>query len=210
MLFSWMVFPPILLYAGRFKENIFGKHWYLVHKYTVTLMMLFVVTGLILANRYRIDTLGRLKGIMRSRHGIAGSVTAFCWFVQPVLGYFRPPKFLELGGGATTTNVKRTAWLWMHRFVAIFSVMFSIFAVRTGLNDHDPEMTFGRKAIENIWNLNFFVAYTVFAYVLIPILLEVLSRKIVKSRRKYVYTELEMGNVNDDSNSAIGGENTNN
>ena len=70
MLFSWMVFPPILLYYGRFKENIFGKHWYLVHKYTVTLMMLFVVTGLILANRYRIDTLGRLKGIMRSRHGL--------------------------------------------------------------------------------------------------------------------------------------------
>jgi len=71
-------------------------------------------------------------------------------------------------------------------------------------------MIFGRNAIENIWNLNFFVAYTVFAYVLIPILLEVLSRKVVKSRRKYVYTELEMGNVSDDNDSRIGGENTNN
>ena len=209
MLFSWLVFPPLLLYAGRFKESIFGKHWFLVHKYTVSLMGVFVLIALILAIRYRVEK-GTTAGLMLSRHGISGSITVACWLLQPIVAYFRPPKFLELGGGATTTNVKRTAWLWMHRFVAIFSVMFSIFAVRTGLNDHDPEMTFGRKAIENIWNLNFFVAYTVFAYVLIPILLEVLSRKIVKSRRKYVYTELEMGNVNDDSNSAIGGENTNN
>ena len=209
MLFSWLVFPPLLLYAGRFKESIFGKHWFLVHKYTVSLMGVFVLIALILAIRYRVEK-GTTAELMLSRHGISGSITVACWLLQPIVAYFRPPKFLELGGGATTTNVKRTAWLWMHRFVAIFSVMFSIFAVRTGLNDHDPEMTFGRKAIENIWNLNFFVAYTVFAYVLIPILLEVLSRKIVKSRRKYVYTELEMGNVSDDSNSAIGGENTNN
>ena len=200
MLFSWMVFPPILLYAGRFKENIFGKHWYLVHKYTVTLMMLFVVTGLILANRYRIDTLGRLKGIMRSRHGISGSITAFCWFVQPVLGYFRPPKFLEVGGGATTTpNLKRTVWMWMHRSVALASVLFSIFAVRTGLNDHDPEMTFGKEAIEEIWNLNFFITYCVLAYVCIPILLEVLSRKRGKSTRQYSHMELEMGDVEVDT-----------
>lgn len=162
--------------------------------------MLFVVTGLILANRYRIDTLGRLKGIMRSRHGIAGSVTAFCWFVQPVLGYFRPPKFLEVGGGATTTpNLKRTVWMWMHRSVALASVLFSIFAVRTGLNDHDPEMTFGEEAIEEIWNLNFFITYVVLAYICIPILLEILSRKRGKSTRQYSHMELEMGDVEVDT-----------
>jgi hypothetical protein len=200
MLFSWIVFPPLLLYAGRFKESIFGKHWFRVHKYTVTIMSVFVLIALILANRYRVETRGRLAKPMQTRHGIAGSITVFCWFVQPIIAYFRPPKFLELGEGVTTkANPKRTAWMWMHRTVAMASVLFSIFAVRTGLNEHDPEMTFGEEAIEEIWNLNFLIVYVVFAYILIPILLEVLSRKRGKhTTRQYSHMELEMGDVEDD------------
>ncbi len=73
--------------------------------------------------------------------------------------------------------------MWMHRSVALTSVLFSMFAVRTGLNDHDPEMTFGEEAIEEIWNLNFFITYCVLAYVCIPfsVLYDNFARKELRS-----------------------------
>ena len=173
MLFTWCLFPPLVMYAGRFKDTIFGKDWFKVHKYLANLMLILFGVGLILANRFRIESRGRLSYPFEERHGLFGFVAVISLFVQPVLAYFRPAKFIA---DTNKQSFERVLWLWAHRLVTCSVVIFTLFSVRTGLEDY-KYLTFGREAIDNIWNREFIFTWFVLAYLAIPILLEIIARR---------------------------------
>ena len=173
MLFTWCLFPPLVMYAGRFKDTIFGKDWFKVHKYLANLMLILFGVGLILANRYRVESGGRLSYPFEERHGLFGFVAVISLFVQPVLAYFRPAKFIA---DTNKQSFERVLWLWAHRLVTCSVVIFTLFSVRTGLEDY-KYLTFGREAIDNIWNREFIFTWFVLAYLAIPILLEIIARR---------------------------------
>jgi len=55
-------------------------------------------------------------------------------------------------------------------------VIFTLFSVRTGLEDY-KYLTFGREAIDNIWNREFIFTWFVLTYLAIPIVLEIIARR---------------------------------
>ena len=187
MLFTWSFFPPLVMYAGRFKDKLFGKEWFKVHKYLANTMLLLFGIGLILANRYRVVTKGRISYPFEKRHGWSGIIAVMSLFTQPVLAYFRPAKFI---GDSTKLSVKRIVWLWAHRLVTLNVIIFTMFSVRTGLLDY-KDLTFGREVIDNVWNRSFIVTWVILVYIAIPIVLEIVVRHRGKNQRKYSQIELQ-------------------